>query len=74
MPVVLLSSEEKTTTNYGDVAAPVLTIVDWSHSATVQHRPACPCHHRHCHRSMNLLPPSKETKMLGEAMDDEIPY
>lgn len=28
-PVVLLSSETKPTTNYGDVSAPVLTIVDW---------------------------------------------
>ena len=29
MPVVTLSSETKQTMNYGDVEAPVLTVVDW---------------------------------------------
>ena len=74
MPVVLLSSEEKTTTNYGDVAAPVLTIVDWQPFGEGSAPPGMPVPPPPLPPVHELLPPSKEPKMLGEAMDDEIPY
>jgi hypothetical protein len=74
MPVVLLSSEEKTTTNYGDVAAPVLTVVDWQPFGEGTASPGMRVPPPPLPPVQELLPPSKETKMLGEAMDDEIPY
>lgn len=77
MPVVLLSSETKPTTDYGDVEAPVLTIVDWQPfgdgAAPPGMRnlppPALPP------AQEVLPPPNKQTaKTIGDEMDDEIPF
>jgi hypothetical protein len=76
MPVVLLSSETKPTTDYGDVAAPVLTVVDWrlfgeGAAPAGMHvpLPSLPP----VSSTQELLPPSKQ-KLIGEEMDDEIDF
>jgi hypothetical protein len=76
MPVVLLSSEIKPTTDHGDVAAPVLTVVDWRlfgegaapAGMRVPLPPLPPVS-----STQELLPPSKQ-KLIGEEMDDEIDF
>jgi len=72
MPVVLLSSETKTTTNYGDVEAPVLTIVDWKTFGPDAAPPGMRLPQPEFPKTQEvLLPPSKS---IGGDMDDEIPF
>jgi hypothetical protein len=72
MPVVLLSSETKTTMNYGDVEAPVLNVVDWQAFG----EGAAPPGMRNLPQPklpvvQELLPPPQS---LGAEMSDEIPF
>jgi hypothetical protein len=73
-PVVLLGSEEKSTVNFGEVAAPTFTIVDWRPFGDGAAPPGTPLPPPKLPPVQVLLPPSKETKTLGDAMDDEIPF
>lgn len=77
MPVVLLLSEDRSTANYGDVAAPVLKVVDWgpfgddaapAGSPTLAPAPLPPV--------QELLPPAPRNgrQVRGNDMDDEIPF
>ena len=68
MPVVTLSSETKQTTNFGDVEAPVLKIVDWqpfgegaAPSGMKLPPPALPS-------VQQVLPP------IGEELSDDVPF
>ena len=73
-PVVLLGSEEKSTVSFGEVAAPTFTIVDWRPFGDGAAPPGMPMPPPRLPPVHELLAPSRETKILGEAMDDEIPY
>jgi hypothetical protein len=74
-PVVLLSSETKPTTNYGDVSAPVLTVVDWQPFGERASPPGTPLSQPPLPVVQQVLPPpSKPAKKLGDEMDDEIPF
>jgi hypothetical protein len=74
MPVVLLSAEKRETTNFGDVDAPVLTIVDWKPFGEDASPPGVHLPQPPLPPVQELLPPSKQTaKKLGD-MDDEIPF
>ena len=73
MPVVLLSSETKSTMSYGDVEAPVFTVVDWQPFGDGAAPPGM----------RNLPPPSLPPvqellppyqQKAGGDMDDEIPF
>jgi hypothetical protein len=72
MPVVLLSSETKPTTNYGDVEAPVLKVIDWQPFGDGAAPPGM----------RNLpppaLPPVQQVQQvlppIGKDMSDEIPF
>jgi hypothetical protein len=74
MPVVLLSSEKRETANYGEVDAPVLTVVDWKPFGESASPPGMRLQQPPLPSVQELLPPSKQTtKAFGE-MDDEIPF
>jgi hypothetical protein len=79
MPVVLLSSEDKPTIKFGDVAAPVLTIVDWQPFGEGAAPPGMPTRMRQPQLSaaQEVLPPNKQitTKIgAGADLEDEIPF
>ena len=74
MPVVLLSSENKSTTSYGDVAAPVFKIVDWKPFGEGASPPGSPLlAPAALPVQQELLPPAKR-QALRVDMDDEIPF
>jgi hypothetical protein len=74
MPVVLLSSEKKQTTDFGEVDAPVLTIVDWKPFGEGASPPGMRLPQPPLPPVQELLPPSKQTtKKLGD-MEDDIPF
>jgi hypothetical protein len=70
MPVVLLSSETKTTQSFGDVEAPVLKIVDWQPFGEGAAPPGM--------RTLPppALPPVQQQVLppIGKDMSDEIPF
>jgi hypothetical protein len=75
MPAVLLSSETKQSPNYGDIVAPLITIVDWkefgadaSPPGSKEAQPAI------LPRVQEVLPPKAVKQSLGRDMDDEIPF
>jgi hypothetical protein len=73
MPVVLLSSEIKETIDYGDVDAPVFTVVDWKafgDGAAPPGNPKTPL--PVLPKTQELLPPP--SKPIGDDMSDEIPF
>jgi hypothetical protein len=75
MPVVLLGSEMKPTTNYGDVAAPVLTVVDWQPFGPGAAPPGMPDLPRPpLPPVQEVLPPKAIRQSLGKEMEDAIPY
>jgi hypothetical protein len=75
MPVVLLGSEMKPTTNYGDVAAPVLTVVDWQPFGPEAAPPGMPnLPPPPLPPVQEVLPPKAIQQSLGKEMEDDIPY
>jgi hypothetical protein len=74
MPVVLLSSEKRETTEYGEVDAPVLTIVDWKPFGDDASPPGMRLPQPPLPPVQELLPPSKQVKKLGDMDDDAIPF
>jgi len=69
MPVVTLSAETKQTVNFGDVEAPVLTVVDWQPFGDGAAAPGM----------RNLPPPAlpqvqQVLPPIGKDMSDEIPF
>jgi hypothetical protein len=74
-PVVLLGSEERSTINYGDVAAPTFTIVDWRPFGDGAAPPGMPLPPPKLPPVQGLLPPSRQkAKAIGDEMDDEVPF
>lgn len=73
MPVVVLSSETKPTTNYGDVDAPLFKIVDWQPFGEGASPPGMRLSPPPLPPVQELLPPNKQ-KFSGNEMDDEIPF
>jgi hypothetical protein len=74
-PVVLLASEQRPTTNYGDVAAPTLTVVDWQPFGEGASPPGMPLSQPPLPAVQEVLPPPpKPTKTIGDEMDDAIPF
>jgi hypothetical protein len=69
VPVVLLSSETKTTMNYGDVEAPVLSVIDWQQFGPDAAPPGV-------RMPTPALPPAQEVLLpdLRDAMNDEISF
>jgi hypothetical protein len=74
MPVVLLSSEVKSTMNFSDVDAPLLTVVDWQPFGEGAAPPGMRLPLPPLPPVQELLPPSKQKKFGGNDMDDEIPF
>jgi hypothetical protein len=73
MPVVLVSSETKVSPTYGDVEAPLFTLVDWQPFG----EGAAPPGMRDT--PLPLLPPVQEVlpppkKSIGDDMSDEIVF
>jgi hypothetical protein len=56
-PVVLLSTETKTTASYGDVSAPVLTVVDWQPFGEGASPPGMPLSQPQLPAVQEVLPP-----------------
>jgi hypothetical protein len=75
MPVVLLLSETRPTTNYGDVEAPLLKVVDWQPFGDDASPPGMKLLAPTLPKVQQVLPPpSKQTKTLGDDMSDEVPF
>ena len=72
MPVVLLSSETKETVDYGDVEAPVLTVVDWQPFGPDAAPPGTPLPQPEFPKAQELLPPP--SKPIGDDMNDEVAF
>jgi hypothetical protein len=72
MPVVLLSSETRETIDYGDVEAPVLTVVDWKDFGPDATLPGVKLPQLEFPKVQELLPPP--TKPISDDMNDEIPF
>jgi hypothetical protein len=68
MPVVTLSSETKQTMNYGDVEAPVLTIVDWQLFGDGAAPPGMKL------RQPELPKPQEVLLPIGKDMSDEVAF
>jgi hypothetical protein len=73
MPVVLLSSETKTTMNYGDVEAPVLSVIDWQPFGPDAAPPGVRMPTPTLAPAQEVLLP-KPAESLRDAMNDEIPF
>jgi hypothetical protein len=73
-PVCILTSRSDPHPEYGTVDKPILQIVDWQPFG----EGAAPAGRRLPQSPLpavqELLPPSKQTKTIGEEMDDEIPF
>ena len=74
MPVVLLLSETKETADYGNVEAPVLTIVDWQPFGPDAAPPGTPLPQPDFPKAPELSPPNKPTKTLSEELSDEVSF
>jgi len=72
MPVVTLSSETKQTTNFGDVEAPVLTVVDWQLFGDGAAPPGMKMPPPALPPAQQVLPPAK--KSIDDEMADSIPF
>jgi hypothetical protein len=72
MPVTLLSSETKSTMNFSDVDAPLLTVVDWQPFGEGAAPPGMRLPLPPLPPVQELLPSSKQKSRGG--MDDEIPF
>jgi hypothetical protein len=73
MPVVLLSSETKPTTNFGPVEAPVFTIVDWRPFGEGAAPPGMRLPQPELPKTQVLLAPPAKAPVADE-MSDEIPF
>jgi hypothetical protein len=75
MPVVLLSSETKSTMNYGDIEAPLLTIVEWQPFGQGAAPPGSPSLAPPAlPLPQEVLPPKAILPPLSKDMDDQIPF
>jgi hypothetical protein len=72
MPVVLLSSEVRATQNFGDVDAPVFTVVDWKPFGEGSAPPGMKLQPPASPKTQQVLPPPK--KSIGDEMDESIPF
>lgn len=74
MPIVLLSSEQRATQSYGDVAAPTLKVIDWAPFGDGAAPPGTPAlAPAPLPPKQEILPPAKSAGWQRD-MDDEIPF